>query len=190
MTWLVTFGILWDMTRFTTSHDMFTSSHVSMCNASCVLTIHHVHWVMSLVTFGIWRDITRFMTSYVESYVMRHVCIDNGSYVSSHVTYDIQISTWHDSFLLNSVLLNSAFTCVSHVTYDIQISAPHDSFCTHQRDIIRFESAGQSEIVISCGVNFFFWDKETWTMSHVWMRHVDRVVCVTCNASCVPIMHM
>ena len=144
-----------------------------MCtdNASCALS--HVVWRHKTSHVpqnsaghdsfydGILRDMTRFMTtSYVESYVMRHVCIDTASYVSSHVTYDMQISARHDSFLLNSV------------TWFV------------------FMQQGPATWWFHVGWNLFFLDKETWTMSHVWMRHVDWVVCVRCNASCVPILHM
>jgi len=110
---LVTFGFGRDITRF-------TLSHVSMCHASCVLTMHHVHWVMSLVTFGIWRDITRFTTSHVESCVMRHVCIDNASRVSSHATRDVRNSAGHDCFMTS--YLDSFYD----MTRDIRNSAGHD----------------------------------------------------------------
>ena len=117
---LVTFGIWRDITRCTTSHveshvmrhvctdsASCESSHVTrgirnaaehdsfyyvtrrvICSASRVQTMRLVYQVKET-----WPCHTCACVMWIEScvsYVMRHVCIDNGSCVSSHVTCDIR----------------------------------------------------------------------------------------------------
>jgi len=139
---LVTFGIWRDITRCTTSHveshvmrhvctdsASCESSHVTrgiqnaaehdsfyyvtrrvICSASRVQTMRLVYQVKET-----WPCHTCACVMWIEScvsYVMRHVCIDNGSCVSSHVHWDIQN--------LNSLEGHLAFIDMTHYTWHIR----------------------------------------------------------------------